>query len=37
MIVSLQVINKQSRRPSYTVEPRYNEGPGVAASFLLPL
>ena len=25
---SLQVINKQSRRPSYTVEPRYNEGPG---------
>ena len=28
MIDSLQVINKQSRRPSYTVEPRYNEGPG---------
>ena len=28
MIDSLQVINKQSRRPSYTVEPRYNVGPG---------
>ena len=28
MIDSLRVTNKQPRRPSYTVEPRYNEGPG---------
>ena len=28
MIDRLQVINKQSRRPSYTMEPRYNEGSG---------
>ena len=28
MIDSLRVTNKQPRRPSYTVEPRYNEGLG---------
>ena len=28
MIDSLRVTNRQPRRPSYTVEPRYNEGPG---------
>ena len=28
MIDSLQVTDKQSRRPSFTVETRYNEGPG---------
>ena len=28
MIDSLQVTDKQSRQPSYTVEPRFNKGQG---------
>ena len=28
MIDSLRVTDMQPRRPSYTEEPRYNEGPG---------